>query len=707
MAISATRRPTATNIQAWLATNWPAALWLTVAVVITIVGSQNAREVIRQAVAMTDMPEQDREEMRRSLASLHLSPAFIGWFQIFTFFVGTVVNVIVGWLLVRRPPRTGFAIYLAFVLLAFTNANYPPDIASQWPGQPITQTIIRLCTVVAISGFFTLPFIFPNGRFVPRWTILWGAYSLYSVAAFAFFPDHDPLGHQAPAAIEVITTVGLVVSAVVAMIYRYMRVSTIKQRQQIRWVMFGLMIGLPGFFIGDALMRNISSSPAGIACLLGFLIIMPIAMTLPTITLGIAILQYRLFDIDVILSRTLVWIVMTIAITGTYIGLVVGIGNLIGSRSSLLLSLLATGLVAVGFQPLLHRVQRVTNRLLFGDRDDPYAVLARLGHHIEDSLSAAELLPQIVRTTAEALRLPYAALFLERADGPMLVASSGVATTSTLRLPLMYQGQSVGALEVATRTPGEVFGQSDRRLLEDLARQIGVAARTVSLATDLQQSRERIVTSREEERRRLRRDLHDGLGAQLAALIMQAGAARTLIRSDPDAADQELGDLREQLRSAVVEVRRLVLGLRPPALDELGLIGALRARLARLDRGGIDADSSALQVRFDAEELLTPVSAAAEVAAFRIVEEAVTNVVKHAQANHVTVTIQQHPGFLLITVVDDGIGITPVADGSGMGIQSIHERTTELGGTCAISAGPDGRGTMVRVTLPTAQGHGE
>ena len=703
MAVVALRRPTPTNIKTWLVTNWPAAVWLIVAVVITIAGSRNAHEEYRQLVEMTDTPAQEREKLLRSLANLHLSPEVPRRIRNLYCFGRYVVNFIVGWLLIRRPPRTGFACYLAFVLLAFTEANYPPEIAETWPSQPVTQAIIRLCTVVAITGFFNLPFIFPNGRFVPRWTVIWGAYNVFSLVTFAFAPDLDPL-EGAPPAVGVIFTVLFVLSAVGSMIYRYRRVSTPEQRRQTRWVMFGLMVGIPAFFVGDAMMRNIDSTAVGIACFIGFLIIMPIAMTLPTAALGIAIINERLFDIDVILNRTLVWLAMTIAVIGTYIGVVLGIGHLVGSERSLFLSLLATGLVAVGFQPLLQRVRRVTNRLLFGDRDDPYAVLARLGHHIEDTLSSADLLPQIVRTTAEALRLPYAALFLERTEGPVLVASSGVATSSVLRLPLMYQGQSVGALEVATRAPGEVFGQADRRLLEDLARQIGVAARTVSLATDLQQSRERIVTSREEERRRLRRDLHDGLGAQLAAMIMQAGAARSLVRSDPDAAEQELVDLREELRSAVVDIRRLVLGLRPPALDELGLVGALRTRLIRLDGGGIDAESPNLEVRFDAEEPLPPLSAAAEVAAYRIVEEAVTNVVKHARANLVTVTIQQVEGMLSITVVDDGIGITPSADGSGMGLHSIRERATELGGSFAITAGPEGRGTMVQVTLPTTAG---
>ncbi len=705
MAISMGRTPTLSQWRSWLVENWPAAVWLVVAIVINVVGTKIAPELYHQAVALTDIPEQDRAEMRRTLATLHLSPTFLAWFQIFTAVVGTLINTAIGWLLIRRAPRAGFACYLAFILLALTNANYPPSIDDLLPGQPIAQTIARVATVVAIGGFFTLPFVFPDGRFVPRWTVLSGIYNHLTVFAFAFAPSWDFVG-QWSVLVETITTGLLVLSVVYSIMYRYRKVSTVVQRRQTKWVAFGLMVGLPAFFAGDAMMRNISSSPVGIACLLGFLIIMPLAFSIPVVTLGIAILQHRLFDIDVILNRTLVWLVMTATIIGTYVGVVVGLGSLIGSRGSVLLSLLTTGLVAVGFQPLLLRVQRVANRLLFGDRDDPYAVLTRLGHHIEDSLSAADLLPAIVRTTAEMLRLPYAALWLERSDGPVLVAASGIASASTLRLPLMYQGQSVGALEVATRAPGEVFGQADRRLLEDLARQVGVAARTVSLATDLQHSRERIVTSREEERRRLRRDLHDGLGAQLAALIMQAGTAQTLLRTDPEAARRELGDLRDELRSAVAEVRRLVLGLRPPALDELGLAGALRTRLGRLDRGGIDADGPSLRVRFDADDPLPPVSAAAEVAAFRIIEEAVTNVVRHAQASEVTVTLRVDGPALLILVVDNGKGVGPIGDATGIGLQSIRERATELGGACEVTAGPDGRGTSVRVTLPITPGDG-
>jgi signal transduction histidine kinase len=591
---------------------------------------------------------------------------------------------------------------LGFVFAAMTNALYPPEIDNLLPGQPVAQAIIRLATVVAITGFFTLPFLFPDGRFVPRWSSVPVIYLALEMIRFVFLPDLRLPGDRM-IVVEAISTVIFLLLLIYAVLHRYRRVSTPVQRRQTRWVMLGFIVAVPSFILADAMMRNVSASPAGLACMFGFLILMQVAMLLPPVTIGIAILHHRLFDIDVLLSRTLVWLIMAAAVAGTYIGVVLGIGSLVGSRGNLLLSLLATGLVAVGAQPAYLRAQRVTRRILFGDRDDPYSVLARLGHRIEGSLNPQDLLPDIVRTTAELLRLPYAALFLERGEGPVLVAASGTATSTTLRLPLTYQGQAVGTLEVAPRTPGEPFDQADRQLLEDLARQVGVAAHTVSLAEALQHSRERIVASREEERRRLRRDLHDGLGADLAALTMQAGAARALIRRDPDGAEREIDLLRAELRASVAEVRRLVQGLRPPALDEFGLIGALHARLGRFERGGAETASSPLRIEIVADDPLPSLSAATEVAAYRIIEEAVTNVVKHAAATTARITLRADASSLLITITDDGRGPAG-ADGSGLGLQSMRERATELGGDVAITHDPAGGGTLVQAHLPIMPG---
>jgi signal transduction histidine kinase len=488
------------------------------------------------------------------------------------------------------------------------------------------------------------------------------------------------------------------------MIYRYRKVSTPDQRRQTKWVLFGLLIAFPGFFLGDALMRNIDATPAGIASLLGFLVVMPIAFTLPSVTLGIAILHHHLFDIDVVLNRTLVWLIMTIAVTCAYVGLVVGVGDLIGSRRSLLLALVATGLVAVAFQPLRERVQRGVNRLLYGDRDDPYAVLSRLGQRLEATLAPEEILPAIVRTLTEALRLPYAAIVLPSGAAPFLAAAAGTPVDGTVRLPLTYQAEPVGDLVVAPRSPGKAFGPADRRLLEDLARQIGVAAHAVRLTGDLQRSRERIVSAREEERRRLRRDLHDGLGAQLAALSIQAGALRAAIRRDPTLAEEQAGELRAELRSAVADIRRLVHGLRPPALDELGLVGALRERAIQYGAGGVyqtvkgeQVGDPALAVTVAADEL-PALPAAVEVAVYRIVEEGLANVAKHAAARSCLVRLAFDRG-LTLTVEDDGVGIGPDRV-AGVGLLSMRERAEELGGSFTIDGRAGGPGTRLVVRFP-------
>ena len=648
------------------------------------------------AVNLKDIPVADRDDLRRALDALHLNPTHLAWYWIVIGVITNIIYVAMGFLLVKRGQPAGFSTCLAIVMLATATAIYASGIPETNPGRPVLRALILALTIIAVSGLLILPLVFPDGRFVPRWT---GVVALYLAVSFVLL--WDMTGFMDSVVFEVATTFLLVSILVGAPIYRYRRVSTPEQRRQTRWAVLGFVIGLPAFFAGDAMMRNIDSSPTGIAFLFGFMILVQIGFHAPFLTIGASILFHRLFDIDVILSRTLTWLAMTGVVIGTYIGIVVGIGRRLDTERNLILSLLATGLVAVAFQPLRARVQRTVDRFAFGERDDPYAVLSRLGHRIEDTLGAADLLPQIVRTTAEALRLPYAAIFLDRAGGPELVAVTGTASRSTLRLPLTYQGQPLGALEVAQRSPGDAFSAADRRLLEDLARQIGIAAHTVTLADELQRSREAIITSREEERRRLRRDLHDGLGAQLAALAMQTGTIRSRLHRDPGAAERDLIELRDELKTAIDDVRRLVHGLRPPALDELGLAGAVRARLDRIG-GHSSSDEPGLQVRLEVQEPLPVLPAAVEVAALRIVDEAIANAVRHARARAVTVSMEIVFGSLAITVEDDGAGFDVSHVEPGIGLQSMRDRARELGGTWAITTGDGRTGTVVHAALPIA-----
>jgi signal transduction histidine kinase len=326
---------------------------------------------------------------------------------------------------------------------------------------------------------------------------------------------------------------------------------------------------------------------------------------------------------------------------------------------------------------------------MYGDRGEPYMVISRLGRQLEGTLAPDAVLPAIVETVAQALRLPYTAIALRQDAGFRIAAAVGAPAGTLLRIPLIYQGDTVGEFLLGPR-PGEgSFSQSDRRLLDDLARQAGVAASAVRLTADLRHSRERLVTAREEERRRLRRDLHDGLGPALASVTLMADAARNLLAPDPTASADLLLKLKAEAQAATAEIRRVVYALRPPALDELGLASALQEQAAQYSQGG-------LLVTVSVPECLPPLPAAVEVAAYRIAQEALTNVLRHARARLCTVCLALDDG-LWLEITDDGQGLN--GGRPGVGLASMRERAEELGGACAITQGDRG-GTVVRARLP-------
>ncbi len=427
-------------------------------------------------------------------------------------------------------------------------------------------------------------------------------------------------------------TLACLLAAASSLFFRY-RQAKQEERHQIKWVVSALVVNVallsvdplipPGFW-GN----NIDG--------LGALLLI--------VAFGVALLRYRLWNIDIIINRALVYGLLSVCVIVLYAAIVVSLGTFLQNKGNLLISLLATGLVAVLFQPLRGWLQRGVNRLLYGQRDEPYAVITRLSQQLEGTLAPEAILPTIVETVAVALKLPHAAILLKREETFELAASFGKSAADTLTLPLSYQGEIIGQLSLAPRVPGEAFTPSDRRFLHELARHAGLATHAVRLTTDLQRSRERIVTAREEERRRLRRDLHDGLGATLAALHLQAGVIRTLMRHDLTAAEAELLELQTEIRAAVTDIRRLVYALRPPTLDELGLVEAIRQHAAQHEmqdgtNGRAGNGDDGLHIVIEAPEQLPVVPAAVEVAAYRIVQEALTNIVRHAHARTCTVRL--------------------------------------------------------------------
>jgi signal transduction histidine kinase len=347
-------------------------------------------------------------------------------------------------------------------------------------------------------------YVFPSGHFVPRWTrwilvvaLIYGVFNtFFPFAAFNPFYTYQVLNN--------LFLIGQIVSIVVVQIYRYRRVSSPAQRQQTKWVVYGVSLGWVGYlvlltirlFFPSLYQTSLLVNSIADTALYGFVLLVPFFI-------GLAILRARLWDIDILINRTLVYGILSVCVVGVYVLVVGALGALIGASGNLVISLLATGLVAVLFQPLRAWVQRGVNRLLYGQRDEPYTVITQLSQRLEAQLSPEAVLSTIVDTVAQALKLPYVDILLKQEDTFRLVASVGVLVGEPLVLPLVYQQDTIGQMHLAPRTPGEPFTPADRHLLDELARQAGLAAHAVQLTADLQRSYEQLEQRVQERTREL------------------------------------------------------------------------------------------------------------------------------------------------------------------------------------------------------------
>jgi two-component system, NarL family, sensor kinase len=340
----------------------------------------------------------------------------------------------------------------------------------------------------------------------------------------------------------------------------------------------------------------------------------------------------------------------------------------------------ATVLIALAFNPVRVRLQRLVDRAFYGARRDPVRAVSAVGERL-----AADDLGGVLDGIRDALRLPFAALRGE--DGELAARGSPSATIRAV--PLTYHGERVGDLLVGVRAGERRMGAADLAVLDLLATPLAAALHATRLSEALQMSRERLVTATEEERRRLHRELHDSLGPTLTGAAFTADAIGNLTGSDPDGATRLAADLGTQIRAAIDDVRRLVYGLRPPALDELGLVGAVRRQAAQL--------AGEVEITVDADGALPPLPAAVEVAAYRITTEALTNVVRHSGGGHAKVSIRVDVDALRLSVTDDG-----PRDGAwrqGVGLRSVAERAAELGGACQAGPTPDGGSVTAHLPL--------
>ncbi|TDD59586.1 two-component sensor histidine kinase [Kribbella antibiotica] len=436
-------------------------------------------------------------------------------------------------------------------------------------------------------------------------------------------------------------------------------------RRQLLWLLLASVLAL--LFI----------TPWGLIA--GTPIFVLLAIPLIPIAVTVAIVRHQLLDIRLVVSRALTWGLLTLVAVGSYAALAAILGVLIPSRVGRPAAV--TVLVALIIAPILPRLQRLVDRALYGDRHDPARIASRVG----EQLSAG--LPGVVAAIRSGLRFPYTALTID----DMVLAADGTPLGNVVPIELQYGGTSVAQLLIGIRSGESTLSTADRDVLALVAVPLAVAVHATRLSSELQSSREKLVAAREEERRRLRRDLHDGLGPTLTGVAFTADAAANLMDSDPGKARDLVNTLRTDTRTAIADVRRLVDDLRPPALDELGLVGALQQRADQL---AFRADGATIQVEVAAEGL-PALPAALEVAAYRIATEALTNVVRHSRATSAVLALRCG-NDLEVEVTDDG-----PPNGAwhpGVGLHAMRERAAELGGV--FEAGPTPTGGRVHARFP-------
>ncbi len=559
------------------------------------------------------------------------------------------------------------------------------------PGWRVLATFVNAGWPVAVTIVIPLVLLlFPDGQPVsPRWrwvvglTIANGI--MYEVLAVAspeatvtslgidgYLQVPGLMQHRWLIAVATGWATLVQILALVSLALRYRRGDS-RERAQVLWLLLAALVVIVSWTV-DGLLNADSWFNIVVIALL------PLAVM-------VAILRHQLLDIRLVVSRSVVYVVLTGLVVAAYVAIVAVTDRSIADRVPLGPPVLATLTVAALFNPVRLWLQKRVDHVVYGARRDPVRALTEVSARISEvDVGHLAGLSGLLETICGVLRIPGASIVADGAE----VASYGEQDGERTRLPLRLGGEVVGELFVTHRRGERRLDPSAERVLGLLCSSVAVALHATALADELGQARHSLVTAREEERRRLRRDLHDGIGPVLAGVSMQADAARRLVASDPDEAARLMADLRDQTTSAVDEIRRLVNELRPPALDVLGLVGAVQEHAATLGAGRLEA-------RVVGGDRIPDLPAAVEVALYRIATEALTNVVRHSTATTASVSFDRQDQCVCLVVRDNGTSV----NGSwrpGVGLTSMRERTDELGGT--FVAGPRDGGGRVEVTVP-------
>jgi signal transduction histidine kinase len=647
----------------------------------------------------------------------------------YLFVAMTALFPIVGILIIRRQPRnvvgwllhgTGIAWGLSGWFDAFE--RFAINIVPSFPGGEAAEVLSQLLwwPPISMMAVFTIIY-FPDGRLPsPRWRYLpWlaGIDCAAGVLLGTFTPgkitevikplDTNPLALPInpdiaqPIFYVLLAILPLTLLLAAASVFVRFRRSTGIERVQVKWLLYAVLFIATTYAltIGSSFAKNTPSDPLWLIVLQTISIL---SFGLIPITIGIAVTRHGLYGIDTLISRTLLVGSLGVFITGVYVGIVVGVGALIGQQHpSVWLSVIATALVAVAFQPAREGLKRVVNRLVYGSRATPYEVLSNFASSMAGRYTTGELLPRIAQTVSACLGGARVEVWLasgqrmvreaewphSEGDGRTNVTTGDSHELSSLVadrvVPVRHRGETLGAITV-TRSAAEPVTPAEDEMLDHVASQTGLVLRNLRLVDDLQSSRQRLVSSQDTQRRRLERDLHDGAQQSLVAIALMLRMASN--QKDPEALKSSVTQAADQLQAAIAELRELARGIHPAILTDRGLGPAVGSLVER----------SPIPVEVH-NSVTRRLPAQVEGTLYFVIAESLTNVAKYAHATQVSITLQDHGGTITLDVVDDGIG--GAASGGGSGLLGLADRVSVVNGTFSLDS-PPGEGTAVGCVIP-------
>jgi signal transduction histidine kinase len=641
---------------------------------------------------------------------------------------------VVGFVLASRRPanRVGWVFLVAGLGLGLGSFGRAYGLHAlvaapgSWPAGRAAAWLANWIWVIPIAMLAFLFLLFPTGRLRSR---RWRPAAWFVGGAFTFttvymlvnatgswsHPFSFP-GEQTQNLLVVLTTIILLVAALVvsvaAVVVRFAR-SSGDERLQLKW------------FVAAALLVVVTFIPSFLTTWVAAAILSSLAFLCLWVAIGIAVLKYRLYEIDIVISRAVLYGSLAVFITAVYAGLVVGVGAVAGGRDRPLVAALAATVVAVAVQPARQRARRLANRVVYGRRATPYQVLSDFAQRIGGTYAAEDVLPQMAQIVARGTGAERVVVWLRAGDELRPGAASGgrpaTAPASAdapapgppsadrlpldplpvdgeamppvpgadLAIPVLRQGELLGAISV-WMPKGEPLRPAGQQLVADVASQAGLVLSNAALVTDLRASRQRLVTAQDEARRRLERNIHDGAQQDLVALAISLRLAATTVDDDP--ARRMLGELQAQAAGALANLRDLARGIYPPLLADLGLAAALTAQAAKSPLP-VTVDAGAVG-RFGQDT---------EAAVYFCCLEALQNTAKYAHATSARICLQAHHGTLRFTVSDDGAGYDTRRTPMGSGLRNMADRLAALGGRLEIRSAP-GEGTTIAAQLPVPSG---